>query len=221
MSNRTIPLDDALYAYLLEVSLREPEVLRELRQETLALPEAAMQISPEQGQLLAFLVRLMDARAIIEVGTFTGYSALSMALAMSDGGRIIACDVSEEWTRVARRYWTRAGVGGRIELRLAPALETLDGLIAGGKAGRFDLGFVDADKERYRDYFERLLVLLRPGGVVAVDNVLWSGSVINPEKQDADTQAIRAFNRALRNDERVDLSLVPIGDGLTLARKRS
>lgn len=220
MSSRTITLDEALYAYLLEVSLREPDVLRRLREETRALPEARMQISPEQGQFMALLVRLMDARRIIEVGTFTGYSALAMAMALPAGGRLVACDVSEAWTAIARRYWEEAGVAGRIELRLAPALDTLDALLAGGDEGAFDLMFIDADKERYADYYERGLRLLRPGGLIAIDNVLWSGRVIDPGRQDPDTQAIRAFNAALHADPRIDLSLLPIGDGLTLARKR-
>lgn len=219
MSNRTIGLDDALQAYLLAVSLREPELLAELRRETLAMPEAAMQIAPEQGQFMALLVRLLGARRILEIGTFTGYSALVMALALPPDGRIVACDISETWTTMARRYWERAGVGERIELRLGPALETLDALIGAGDADTFDFAFIDADKENYRAYFERTLVLLRPGGLIAVDNTLWGGSVVDPAKDDPDTTAIRAFNAALRDDPRIDLSLVPIGDGLTLALK--
>ncbi|TVR99419.1 MAG: SAM-dependent methyltransferase [Rhodospirillales bacterium] len=221
MSSRTIALDDALHAYLLDVSLREPEVLRRLRDETLRLPERNMQISPEQGQFMALLVRLMGARQILEVGTFTGYSATVMALAMPAGGRLVACDISESWTAIARRYWAEAGVADRIDLRLGLALETLDGLLAGGAAETFDLCFIDADKPGYRAYYERALVLLRPGGLICVDNVLWGGRVVNPTSDDDDTAAIRAFNRAIRDDPRIDLSLVPIGDGLTLARKRS
>ena len=220
MSNRTITVDDRLYEYLCDVSLRETDLMRRLRAETLAMPQAGMQISPEQGQFMALLVRLAGAERIIEVGTFTGYSALCMASALPPGGRLIACDVNEAWTAVARRYWAEAGVAESIDLRLAPALETLDDLIADGGSGRFDFAFIDADKENYRGYFERVLALLRPGGLVAVDNVLWGGSVIDPAKQDKDTEAIRAFNKALRDDPRIDLSLVPIGDGLTLARKR-
>ena len=220
MSNRTIAVDDRLYDYLCEVSLRETELLRRLRAETLAMPEAGMQISPEQGQFMALLVRLIGAERIVEVGTFTGYSALCMASALPPTGRMVACDVSAEWTAVARRYWTEAGIADRIDLRLAPAMETLDDLIAGGEAGRFDFGFIDADKENYQGYYERVLALLRPGGLVAVDNVLWGGRVVDPAKRDTDTEAIRAFNKALKGDPRVDISLVPIGDGLTLARKR-
>ncbi len=220
MSNRTITVDDRLYDYLCEVSLRETELMRRLREETSAMPNAGMQISPEQGQFLALLVRLIGAERIVEVGTFTGYSALCMASVLPPTGGLIACDVNAEWTAIASRYWAEAGIGDRIDLRLAPALDTLDDLIAGGDAGRFDFGFIDADKENYQGYFERVLALLRAGGLVAIDNVLWGGSVANPTKQDKDTGAIRAFNNALHGDARVDLSLVPIGDGLTLARKR-
>jgi predicted O-methyltransferase YrrM len=220
VSNRTIAIDDRLYDYLCEVSLRETELMRRLRAETLAMPRAGMQISPEQGQFMSLLVRLIGAERIVEVGTFTGYSALCMASALPPNGRLIACDISAEWTAVARRYWAEAGIAERVDLRLAPALDTLDDLIAGGGSGRFDFGFIDADKENYQGYFERVLALLRPGGLVAVDNVLWGGSVVDPAKQDKDTEAIRAFNSALHHDPRVDVSLVPIGDGLTLARKR-
>jgi predicted O-methyltransferase YrrM len=219
MSNRSIGLSDALYDYLLSVSLREPEILAELRRETMAMSERSMQIAPEQGQFMALLVRLTGARRILEIGTFTGYSALAMALALPPEGRIVACDVSEPWTQIARRYWQRAGVAQRIELRLAPALQTLDALIAEGGGGSFDFAFIDADKSRYLDYYERSLVLLRPDGLIAVDNTLWGGSVADPAKTDADTAAIRAFNVALHDDPRIELSLVPIGDGLTLARK--
>lgn len=220
MSNRTIRLDDDLHAYMLGVSLREPEILAELRRETLAMPNASMQIAPEQGQFMAMLVRLTGARRILEVGTFTGYSALAMAFALPAGGRIIACDVSETWTAIARRYWARAGVSERIDLRLGAAAGTLDALIGAGEAGSFDFAFIDADKENYRTYYERALALLRPGGLVAVDNTLWGGSVIDPAKTDPDTEAIRAFNAHLHADPRVDVTLVPIGDGLTLALKR-
>ena len=221
MSNKTIAVDDALYDYMLRVSLREHPVLRRLRDETLRMPERNMQISPEQGQFLALLVRLSGAGRVLEIGTFTGYSALVMALALPEDGRVVTCDISEAWTRIARRAWAEAGVAERMDLRLAPALETMDALIAGGEAGRFDIAFIDADKESYRAYYEKALVLLRPGGVIAVDNVLWNGNVIDPAKTDTDTEAIRAFNAALATDERIDLSLVPIGDGLTLARKRA
>lgn len=219
MSNRTISLDQRLHAYMLEVSLREPDIMAELRRETLAMPHASMQIAPEQGQFMALLVKLTGARRILEVGTFTGYSTLAMAFALPPGGRIVACDRSEAWTAIAQAYWARAGVGERIDLRLGEAAATLDALIGAGEAGTFDFAFIDADKENYPTYYERALDLLRPGGLVAIDNTLWGGSVIDPAKTDTDTKAIRAFNAHLRADPRVDLSLVPIGDGLTLARK--
>ena len=220
MANRTIALSDGLYDYLLEVSLREPDVLRRLREETAKIPVAAMQIAPEQGQFMALLVELMEARTAIEVGTFTGYSSLSVALALPPGGRLVTCDVNAEWTAVARRYWAEAGVADRIDLRLGPALETLDALIADGEEGTFDFAFIDADKKSYEAYYERILTLLRPGGLVGVDNVLWSGRVIDTARQDSETRAIRAFNEKIHADPRVSLSLVPIGDGLTLARKK-
>jgi predicted O-methyltransferase YrrM len=220
MSNRTIGLDAPLYEYLLSVSLREHPVLARLRAETAAHPRANMQIAPEQGQLMALLARLIGATRCIEVGVFTGYSSLALALALPPTGRLIACDISEEYTAVARRYWEEAGVAGRIDLRIAPALETLDALLAEDGAGGFDFGFIDADKGAYGDYFERLLALLRPGGLIAVDNTLWDGAVADAADQEPDTVAIRAFNEHLRDDPRIDLSLVPIGDGLSLARKR-
>lgn len=219
MSNRTISINDRLYDYLLKVSLREPPILRRLRDETAKHPRHSMQISPEQGQFMRLLVRLMGASRCIEVGVFTGYSSLSVALALPDEGRIIACDVSEEFTNVARRYWKEAGVERKIELRLAPALETLDNLLKHGEAGRFDFAFVDADKGNYLNYYERVLRLLRPGGLMAVDNVLWSGSVIDTKDRSVDTVAIRKFNKTLQADKRIELSLIPISDGLTLARK--
>jgi caffeoyl-CoA O-methyltransferase len=220
MSNRTVSLDNALYEYLLGASLREHPALARLRAETATHPQVNMQIAPEQGQFMALLVRLMGARRCIEVGVFTGYSSLAVALALPPGGRIVACDVSDEYTTMARRYWAEAGVAGRIDLRLAPALETLDALLAAGEAGRYDFAFIDADKEAYPEYYERLLQLLRPGGLIAVDNTLWDGAVADPADHEPDTVAIRAFNERLHGDERIDLSLVPIGDGLTLARKR-
>ncbi len=220
MSNRSIGLSEELHAYLVASSVREPEILRRLREETAALPEARMQIAPEQGRFMAWLAGLTGARNYLEVGTFTGYSALWVALALPPEGRVITCDISEEWTGVARRYWREAGVAERIELRLAPATDTLGALLAEGRAGSFDLAFIDADKERYLVYYERVLELLRGGGVVAADNVLWGGAVIDRDKDDADTLAIRRFNEHLAADERVDICLVPIGDGLTLARKR-
>jgi caffeoyl-CoA O-methyltransferase len=220
MSNRSFILDDRLYGYLCEISLREPPLLAELRAETARDPMSRMQISPEQGQFMQLLVRLIGARRCIEVGVFTGYSSLCVALALPDDGRLLACDVSETWTRVARRYWDRAGVARKIELRLAPALETLDAELAAGGAGRYDFAFIDADKTNYLGYYERCLSLLRSGGLIAVDNVLWSGRVADSAVRDEDTRALRAFNQHLHADQRVDLSMVPIGDGVTLARKR-
>jgi predicted O-methyltransferase YrrM len=202
------------------VTPREPDVLRRLREETASLPNAGMQISPEQGQFMTLLVHLLDARRTLEVGVFTGYSSLSVALALPEDGHIIACDVSEEWTAIARRYWREAGVERKIDLRLRPALQTLDDLIALGQAGSFDFAFIDADKENYADYYERALVLLRPHGLIAVDNVLWSGRVIDKSVKDADTRAIRAFNEKLKADERIWLTMLPIRDGLTLACKK-
>lgn len=220
MSNRSIGLDGPLYEYLLAASLREHPVLAKLRAETAAHPKVNMQISPEQGQFMALLVKLMGATRCIEVGVFTGYSSLAIALALLPTGRLFACDISEEYTAVARRYWDEAGVAGRIDLRIAPALETLEALLANGGAGGFDFGFIDADKGAYGEYYERLLALLRPGGLVAVDNTLWDGAVADEADREPDTVAIREFNARLRDDPRIDLSLVPIGDGLTLARKR-
>ena len=220
MSNRTIVLNDALYEYMLSVSLREPDVLSRLREETAKMPQHNMQISPEQGQFMALLVELTGARKCLEVGTFTGYSALSVALALPEDGQIVACDISEEFTSLAKPYWLEAGVAGKIDLRLGPALETLDALIADGEGGAFDFAFIDADKVNYQGYFQRALDLTRTGGLILVDNVLWSGAVADPARNDDDTEAIRAFNLALADDPRISLSLVPIGDGLTLARKR-
>jgi caffeoyl-CoA O-methyltransferase len=220
MSKRTIGLDEQLYSYLLSVSLREPEILRKLRQETANHPSGTMQISPEQGQFMKLLIQLIGAKKTLEVGVFTGYSSLSVALALPADGKIIACDVSEEFTTIARRYWQEAGVTDKIDLRLAPALETLDNLLASGQAETFDFAFIDADKDNYDRYYERSLQLIRPGGLIAIDNVLWSGRVADSQIQDESTQAIRALNQKLRDDERVTLSLIPIGDGLTLALKR-
>ena len=220
MSNRSITLTDSLYEYMNEVSLREPPLLLALREETAAMTRRSMQISPEQGQFMALLARLIGARRCLEVGVFTGYSSLATALALPDDGSIVACDVSEEWTSVARRYWQQAGVTHKVELHIAPATDTLDALLAQGQAGTFDFAFIDADKTNYLAYYERTLALLRTGGLVLVDNTLWSGKVADPEVADADTVALRHFNEVLHRDERVDLSLLPIGDGLTLARKR-
>ncbi|MEH2173095.1 class I SAM-dependent methyltransferase [Nostoc sp.] len=220
MPKQSIGLDNQLYNYLLSVSLREPEILEKLRQETANHPRSGMQISPEQGQFMSLLVQLIGAKKTLEVGVFTGYSSLSVALALPADGKIIACDVSEEFTAIARRYWQEAGVADKIDLRLAPALETLDRLLATGQAETFDFAFIDADKENYDGYYERSLQLVRPGGLIAIDNVLWSGQVADEQNQDESTQAIRALNEKLHHDERVTLSLVPIADGLTLAIKR-
>jgi caffeoyl-CoA O-methyltransferase len=221
MSNKTFTLPDALYDYVLSVSLREEPVLRRLRMETATDSMSVMQIAPEQGQFMALLVQLMGARKALEIGVYTGYSALCVANALPADGRLVACDISEPWTAVAQRYWREAGVIGKIDLRLAPALETLDQLIQAGETGTFDFAFIDADKENYTAYYEQVLKLLRPGGLIAIDNTLWSGSVIDPSCQDPDTRAIRAFNKALHTDTRVDISLVPIADGLTFALKRT
>lgn len=220
MSNRTLSLDEPLYEYLLNVSLREDDLLRRLREETLAMPQANMQIAPEQGQFMAMLVKLMGARNAIEVGTFTGYSSLCVARALPVDGRLIACDVNVEWTSVAQRYWQEAGVAQRIDLLIGPAEESLETLIANGGAGSCDFAFIDADKANYLRYYELCMSLLREGGLIVVDNTLWHGDVIDQNKKDAATCAIRDFNDFVRRDERVDISLVPIGDGLTLARKK-
>jgi predicted O-methyltransferase YrrM len=220
MTARTLPLDDRLQRYVVAHGARESALQRELRRVTRRMPRASMQIGAEQGALLQVLVRVLGARRCLEIGTFTGYSALAVALALPKGGRIVCCDVSEEWTAIARRYWKRAGVAGKIELRLAPALQTLDALLEEGRAGKFDFAFIDADKANYLNYYERCLRLVRRGGLIAVDNTLWGGSVANPRNQSVDTRAIRAFNRKLLRDRRVAMALVPVGDGLTLAFKR-
>ncbi len=220
MSNKTIYLNDALYEYLLGASLREPDVLRRLREETRPMPEADCQISPEQGQFMNLLLRLMGAKRVLEVGTFTGYSSTVMALALPEGGKVVTCDRSKEWTDIAWRYWHEAGVDQRIELRLGEAEETLARLIKEAGLGSFDFVFIDADKTNDGTYFEQCMKLVRTGGLIAIDNTLWSGRVADRSEQDADTRAIRAFNAERLKDNRVDLSLVPIADGLTLCRKR-
>jgi predicted O-methyltransferase YrrM len=220
MSDRTLGLTDSLYDYLLSVSLREPEVLRRVREASASHPMSNMQISPEQAQFMGLLVQLLNAKKTLEVGTFLGYSALAIALALPPDGRIIACDVSAEYGAIARQNWEAAGVSDKIDLRIAPALETLDNLLADGEAERFDFAFIDADKSLYEEYYERSLKLLRRGGLLAIDNVLWSGRVADPTTQDNRTQRIRALNEKLHQDQRIALSLVPIGDGLTLALKQ-
>ena len=220
MTSRSIGLDEALYQYLLAHSLNEHPLLAELRAETAEMSEANMQIAPEQGQFMAMLARMLGARRYLEVGTFTGYSALAVTMAMPDQSQTVCLDVSREWTEIAQRYWIRAGLADRIDLHLRPAAETLRQLIDDGWSGDFDLAFIDADKSGYIEYYEHCLQLVRPGGLILIDNTLWDGEVADPANQQPETQAIRAFNRHARQDERVDLSLIPLGDGLTMARKR-
>jgi len=221
MASRTLSLTDSLSDYIVSVSVRDTPILARLRAETLAHPMAVMQISPEQGQFMALLVEMIGARRTLEIGTFTGYSALVVAAALPPDGRVITCDIDEKATAIARRYWAEAGLAEKIELRLGPAIATLDRLIADGQAGSFDFAFIDANKKEYAQYYERVLTLLRPGGLAAIDNVLWSGKVADPAATDPETEAIRAFNAELAGDSRVSISLVPIGGGLTLARKRA
>lgn len=220
MSPRTTPMSDELYEYLLAVSLREPPVLSRLREETAQMEEGQMQIAPEQGQFLRLLTELLGTRLALEIGVFTGYSAISVALAMPEDGRLIGCDPSVPWTDIARRYFREAGVEHKIELRNELGGSALDKILTDGGAGTFDFAFVDADKENYVEYYEKCLLLLRPGGVAAFDNTLWDGRVADPQEQSPSTLGIRALNEQLRGDPRVSLSLVPIGDGLTLIRKR-
>ena len=220
MTNRTLCLDDALYSYLLDVSLRETPLQQRLREETAALPVAQWQIAPEQGQFMALLVQLTGARRLLEIGTVTGYSALSMAQVMPADGQLLCCDIDPQYTDIAQRYWQEAGVAARIELRLAPALATLGALVREGGAGSFDLIFIDADKSNYPAYLEHALLLARPGGLILFDNTLWSGRVLEKRPETADTRAIQSLNRRLKDDQRVDISLLPLGDGLTLCRKR-
>lgn len=220
MSSKTITLTPALRDYLLAVSLHEPALLRELREATARMPEANMQIAPEQGQFMGLLVKLMGVRRALEIGVFTGYSALSVALCLPAAGKLIACDINETWTDIGRRYFARAGVADKIDLRIAPALDTLDQLLDAGQSGDFDFAFIDADKENYIAYYERCLRLLRPGGLIVVDNVLWDGKVADPAQSDNATRALRAFNAHLHADDRIHLSMLPLADGLTLALKR-
>ncbi|NEZ04686.1 SAM-dependent methyltransferase [Wenzhouxiangella sp. XN201] len=221
MSNQSIGLTDELQRYVLDHALHEHPLLAELREETARLEERNMQIAPEQGQFMALMARLIGAKRYIEVGTFTGYSALAVTLAMPDDGRTITCDVSKEWTDIARQFWQRAGLEERILLELGPALKTLEELLVSGCEDTFDLAFIDADKTGYIDYFERCHELVRPGGLIMIDNTLWDGKVVDSGALDEDTEAIREFNDYLRDREEIDVSLVPIGDGLTLVRKRS
>ena len=219
MPGRNLPLDEKLEAYLVAHSVREHPVQRELREATAGMKHAGMQIGPDQAQLMQLLVKAIGARRSLEIGVYTGYSALAVALALPEGGTIVACDVNEEWTAVARRYWEKAGVAGRIDLRIAPALRTLDALLAAGEEGRFDFAFIDADKGRYGDYYERCMRLVRRGGLIAIDNTLWYGKVADPGDEEDDTRAIRALNDRVHGDARVAVSLLPVGDGLTLALK--
>jgi predicted O-methyltransferase YrrM len=220
MSHKTLSMTPKLYDYLLQVSLREPEVMRELRDVTATMPGAIMQVSPEQGQFMTLLTELLHIKKALDIGTFTGYSALAIARAMPAGGKVISCDICPQSTDVAKKYWQKAGVEDKIDLRLAPALETLQALIDQGEANTFDFAFIDADKMNYSNYYEKSLSLLKPGGLIAIDNVLWDGSVADASVQDNSTNAIRDLNNKLTHDERVTLSMIPIGDGLTLARKK-
>lgn len=219
MTRKTLTINDQIYDYLLSVSLKETDVQQELREETAKLKQAMMQISPDQGQFMALLVKLMNAKKIIEIGVYTGYSSLCMALAMPDDGRIVACDINKEYTDIAGRYWQKAGVAEKIELMLAPAIETLNMLLNNGEQDAYDFVFIDADKPEYPDYYERALQLIRPGGLIVIDNMLWYGKPADPSEKDKDTQAIREFNQQLFNDKRVQISMLTIADGVTLAMK--
>jgi caffeoyl-CoA O-methyltransferase len=220
MSSESINLTPLLYAYLHKMSLREPTILKKLRAETAKLSHYIMQISPEQGQFMALLIELMGAKKTLDIGTFTGYSALVVALALPPQGKVITCDVSVEWTTIAKPFWEKAGVANKIDLKLGPALETLQNLLDNGEANTFDFAFIDADKGNYSEYYDKSLALLRPGGLIAIDNVLWEGKVADVHDHDKKTEAIRALNKKVKQDERVSISMLPIGDGLTLARKR-
>ena len=219
MSNKTLNLTDELYDYILQVSLRDAPVLKALREETAELTMSIMQISPEQGQFMRLMVQLIGARKGIEVGVFTGYSALSVAMGLPEDGQLIALDISEEWTNIGKKYWKQAGLDHKIDLRLGPAAESLQQMLAKGEAGTYDFAFIDADKENYDQYFEACLELIRPNGLIMIDNVLWSGDVADASKQDVDTSALRALNAKLVKDPRIDMSLLPISDGITMVRK--
>jgi len=220
MANKTMGISEDLAAYVVEVGAREPEVLARLREETAAIPQHGMQIAPEEGAFLAMLAELTGSRRCIEIGTFTGYSSTAVALRLPEDGRMVCCDVSEEWTTVARKYWAEAGVIDKIDLRIGPAAETLDGLLADGGQGTYDFAFVDADKRGYDGYYEQLLRLVRTGGVIAFDNTLWGGEVLDPNPHDEDTRALQALNRKLADDDRISLCLLPVADGVTLTRVR-
>lgn len=220
MANKTMGISDELAAYVVKVGAREPEILARLREETAAIPQHGMQIAPEEGAFLALMVELIGARRCIEVGTFTGYSSTAIALALPQDGQLVCCDVSEEWTSLASKYWDEAGVADKIDLRIAPAAETLDQLLADGEEDAFDFAFIDADKAGYDVYYERLLRLVRRGGLIALDNTLWSGKVLNKDADDEDTRALQALNVKLADDERITLCLLPVADGVTLARRR-
>lgn len=220
MSNITLGLPTKVEQYLQCMSLREPLVLKQLREETSHLTNADMQISPEQGQFMALLMELMHAKKTLDIGTFTGYSALVVALALPSDGKVITCDIESNYTVTAERFWKQAQVDHKIDLKIAPAIETLDKLLANQETESFDFSFIDADKGNYLSYYEKSLALIKPGGLIAIDNTLWNGRVADPEDNEARTKAIRAFNQAIHKDERVTISLIPIGDGLTLARKR-
>jgi len=221
MFKNTLGLPDLLHDYILDNSLKELPILAELRQETQQHKQARMQISPDQGQLISLLIRLMSARRVLEIGVFTGYSSLTIALALPTDGVLVACDISEEYTAIAKRYWRQAGVQDKIDLRIAPALETLDSLLESGQAETFDFAFVDADKANYSNYYDRALKLLRPGGLMAIDNVLWSGRVADIQSTDKIVQTMRIFNQKVAHDDRVQVSLLPLGDGITLALKKT
>lgn len=220
MSNRTLDLSDKVYDYLLNHSLREPDLLAELRHETSELEMSIMQISPEQGQFMSLLVKILGVQRAIEVGVFTGYSSLCVAMAMPADGELIACEMNKEWTSIAKRYWQKAGIADRIKLKLAPAIKTLNTLLADGQAGQFDFAFIDADKTNYKKYYECCLELIRPGGIITIDNVLWGGAVVDETDDSEETQAIRELNDHIHHDDRVEISLLPMGDGLTLVRRR-
>lgn len=220
MTNRTLSLTEDMHHYLLENSVREPEVMQRLRKLTVVMPDGQMQIGPEQGQFMTLLARLIGAKRCVEVGVFTGYSSLAIALTLPEDGKLIACDINEKWTDIARQFWREAGVEGKIELRLQPASQTLDELIQSEGEGKFDFAFIDADKTGYDSYYEKLLVLVRAGGLILVDNTLWSGRVADNKDNDPDTVALRLFNAKVAKDERVHISLVPIGDGLTVILKK-